>query len=363
MWRSDKKPKFRFDLAINDLSNIPHTSGYCILKVQIADGSLTGLLNGFPLFKSFSLEGIASTEDGRSSRLSGISLQSSKFKIHNFKCHFNLDISCNLRFPLKRKKNMIGNKFLIIHVLYAAENNFKLDHLVRLGMAKVNLAKYLNSNEPVTAKYLLQDSKINSILTLTTTLKELPQDFEFRTELRVNEVKLSQGNNSSLTFSKTLDSNTRVINVPQYQKKMAFGGIEGVRNAQSSLDSKKRDNENENLKSSKSGGLFDSLEEVRNQNLGSLSLENVMVDPIIGNLYRRMLESTWDPDLHSLLKLTPEKVVHDIFIPGDNKGSIEKNLEFYLSLSASYHEARDKTGLLQETKVCDDFKSWSVTWI
>lgn len=368
MFRSGKKPKFSFDLSINDLSNIPHTSGYCYLKITITDGNHSGLRASISNFKPFSLEVERGTDDSgshssSSRKSSTISLRTSKFKIHNFKCHFNLDVNCNLRFPFKRKVNMVGDKFLSLEVYYAPEKSSKLEHPMKLGMVKLNLSEYLNFNESVTAKYLLQESKINSILSLTTRLKELPSDFEFRTELRINEAKPSQGNTSTLlNLSKTADSSSRTFNVPQFQRKKVFGGLDGVMNT-SNLSNKEATTNEESKSHSKENALESLSEAEQKQDLGSHSLENVMVDPIIGNLYRRVLESTWDPDLHALLKLTPEKVVHDLFLASDYNESLEKNLEFYRSLTESYDDEmkRDKTGLLQDTKVRENLKSWSVS--
>ncbi|WPK26505.1 hypothetical protein PUMCH_003860 [Australozyma saopauloensis] len=373
MFRSGKKPKFSFNLTINDLSNIPHTSGYCYLKIQITDGSLAGLMASISHFRPFSLE-VDDSDNSETSKTSDsnslssrssrtISLRTSNFRIHNFKCHFNLDVACNLRFPYKRKDNMIGDKYLTIKVYYAAEKSSKLEHPVQLGSVKLNLAEYLNFDESVTAKYLLQESKINSILSLTTKLKELPSDFEFKTELKIDESKLSQANSSSMLMaSKQTDSNTRLFNVPQFQRKKVFGGLDGVMSTPTNVSG--RDVPTQDDSHAKEQALQQSSEELRRQDLGSHSLENVMVDPIIGNLYRRVLESTWDPDLHALLKLTPEKVVHDLFLTSEYNEDMEKNLEFYRSLTADYDDesSQNKTGLLLESKVRENFKSWSVSW-
>lgn len=375
MWKS-KRPKLKFDLTINDLSNIPHTSGHCYLKIQIADGSQSGIIAIILQLKPFSLE-LDDFNPGELSSfpLSGsfssygsrsISLRSLNFKIHNFKCHFNLKVSYNLRFRFRCKENMIGDKFLTIRIFYAAEKSSKLEHPVQLGVVKLNLAEYLNFDETVTAKYLLQESKVNSILNLTTKFEELPSDFDFRTELRIDESKLSQTSPSSLlTFCKLSDSNFRSFKIPQKLQKKVFGGLDGVMNVPSwSGANSEQSIHDDNKNAQKDHVTTTSSGELSRQDLGSHSLENVMVDPIMGNLYRRVLESTWDPDLHALLKLTPEKIVQESFLDSDHNGNVEKNLEFYRSLTASYEEEsnQDKTGLLVEAKVRDNFKSWSVSW-
>lgn len=80
-----------------------------------------------------------------------------------------------------------------------------------------------------------------------------------------------------------------------------FGGLDGVMNIPSCSGANSEQSiHDDNKNAQKDHVTTTSSGELSRQDLGSHSLENVMVDPIMGNLYRRVLESSWDPDLHAL---------------------------------------------------------------
>ena len=70
-----------------------------------------------------------------------------------------------------------------------------------MGKVDINLSEYLNFDEPITTKYLLNDSKVNSILGVTIGLNELSSTFDFHTQLQI------QDSNSSISGGSTSISN------------------------------------------------------------------------------------------------------------------------------------------------------------
>lgn len=379
---SSRKTKFKLTFAVNELSNIPHTSGYCHIDIYIGDGALHGFKSAIsqlrPLVSSAPKEGREEQGDKlltahSSSNSNSIHLQTSRRKIHNFRCHFNYKFSCNLRFPIKRKDNMVGNKYVTLKFYYSADRGTKTSRPMELGEVKLNLAEYLNFNEPVSAKYLLQESKINSIASLSTWLEELPQDMDFHTLLQVDDSKNGQtASTAMLSVSKSTDLNNRSFNVPQFQKKTIFGGLEGVINSLSNPSNSKQNLDSGASEESKEPSENDEKQSLDHKSghkskiapIGSKTLDNVIVDPIIGGLYRKVLESTWDPELHALLKLSPEEVVLDIFHSTKNKGLdlYEKDLQHYISLNRDFDGETFKgmNGLINEAKHRKNLRSWSV---
>lgn len=383
----DNKPKFNFSFALNDLSKIPHTSGYCYAELLITDGNPSGFRAALAHLKPFSSlknevsqNDLSSVTSGAQALVQEVSSHSSsrcvqvrtlKYRIHNFKCHFNFSLSCNLKFALRKKDNMVGDKHLVVRMFYTAEKHTKHDHPVELGVVKLNLAEYLNFKEPVNAKYLLQESKINSLLNLTISLEELPEDFDFHTQLRIDESKHNQTNaQSSLKISNASEKGSKSFNVPQFQRQAVFGGIDGVIHPHAKQES------GPNLTESKHDSLSsthenESKEEKDDQQqihpmtaVGTKQIEDVIVDPIIGSLYRKILESAWDPDLHSLLKLTPQKVVDDIFEHKADPSKSESNLQHYRNLrpQADNDGLKNADGLIVESKFRNNLTSWSVSW-
>ncbi|KAL6451456.1 hypothetical protein SBY92_002798 [Candida maltosa Xu316] len=230
MLSSSNKPKFAFNLSINELTNVPEINGSCFIELQVKDGSRRGgghghshvsangsdkkstlmspsnssraFLNKFDdITTSLSLNPNSNSKD--SSSVSGnVAATTSRKRLHNFKCAFNYKLSCNLRFSVKKKGNLIANKYLLLKIFYVNDtsNHTSSSQITELGRLDINLSEYLNFDEAITTKYLLNDSKVNSILSLTIGLNELPPNFDFHTQLQI------QDNNSSIN-SRTDTSN------------------------------------------------------------------------------------------------------------------------------------------------------------
>ncbi|OBA21707.1 hypothetical protein METBIDRAFT_41576 [Metschnikowia bicuspidata var. bicuspidata NRRL YB-4993] len=366
----DKKPKFRFSFSINDLSKIPHTSGYCYAELSVADGNPSRFHSDL---SSVSSSGASLNLENKASSHSStrrIQVRTPRYRIHNFKCQFNFSMTCNLKFSLRRKDDMLGDKYILLRVYYITEKHSRHDHPMELGEVKLNLTEYLNFREPVTAKYLLQESKVNSILNLTISLEELPADFEFHTQLSIDNSKHTQPNtSSSLGISSASEKGTKSFNVPQFQRQAVFGGLDGVINPQANKETGRSLPQQADSVS----GAQSEDEEADGENtlqpdrhitsVGTKPIEDVIVDPIIGSLYRKILESSWDPDLHVLLKLTPQKVVDDIFDLEKDPSKMESNLQHYRDLRpADNDDLKNVDGLMIESKFRNNLKSWSVSW-
>lgn len=390
-----KKPKFRLDLAINDLANIPHTSGYCYVDMVIGDGQQGGLRAALSLLKPISNTGSSGASDDVSeisklSRLTGgdagnhsggfsstksgcIHVRTSRRKIHNFKCLFNYKVSCNLKFSVRRRDSMVGPKFMNLRVYYVPDKSKTVHHHTELGLVKLNLSEYLNFNDSITTKYLLQDSKINSILGLTLSLDELPAEYEFHTLLQIDDSKSSAHGSSHLTISKPSDLASRSFQVPQFQRKTVFGGLDSpVNNGLAGLAGLgSKVGLTGNSSDEDVSKTLDKLEHSKSHDhktetgyFGSGTVDDVIVDPTISNLYRRVLESTWDPDLYCLLRFSPQKIVEDIFnANGENvETEMDKQIQKYELSDENTDGFKDMNGLINETKYRDNLKSWGVTW-
>lgn len=401
---SDKKPRFSFSLTINDLSNIPQISGHCYIEISIRNSN--SLIKPLRIRNKLAKlshddhndhdndEGLTFSSHDKNKGCTGIikgstvSAITSKRKIHNFKCAFNFNLSCNLKFPYKKSQNLIGNKFLILKVYYILQET---NEEVLVGKTEINLSEYLNFDDAVTSKYLLKDAKINSILSLTIDLKELSDQQDFHTLLQLNEnVSAERVASSSLSQS----SHQGTFNVPQFERKNVFGGFN---NAIKDDDSKKPnptnskvasesnslnietshqnpDNSTASVNSSKKSQKAQSkssrteptkpealpTSETHTQQLG------ITMDPIVCGLHRKILESTWDPELLPLLNYTPEMCINDIFNNANNpKGWCP---EIFKTIGRwdddddenDNDDVRNLNGLISESRLREDLKSWSV---
>ncbi|KAI5959783.1 uncharacterized protein KGF55_005015 [Candida pseudojiufengensis] len=287
---SSSKPKFAFDLTINELTNVPQINGSCYIEISIKDSkrnssrrhkngkapvdpsktktsnsstsspsrsNTRSFLNKFDDLgsklkqstslskdKSSSSDGnknnsnssfnLNSSSSNSNTSVSGhVSTTTSRKRLHNFRCVFNYKLSCNLKFGLKKKGNLISNKYLCFRVYYIHEDKHHSSDsdngtIIDLGRLEINLAEYLNFSDPVNTKYLLEDSKVNSILNITIGLHELPSNFDFHTQLQIqdnNSSNLSSTSTSNLNMSNKKKTN---FNVPQFEKKNVYTGINNV---------------------------------------------------------------------------------------------------------------------------------------
>lgn len=425
------------DLTINELTNIPQVSGYCFIELQIRDSK-----KGFkPAFSSFKTHSPAhdDNKDGNliskvesklhtssSSDLSdsssstttssgNVSVTTSRKRIQNFKCTFNYNLSCNLKFPYKRRENLIAGKNLSLKVYYIHDSKSG-DNLSsgknsrthvghdtsELGKLDINLSEYLNFNEPTNSKYLLRDSKVNSILTLTINLTELPSNYDFHTQLQINDSHSTTTQTLSEETSKDPKpvSQPTKFNVPQFERKKLFGGLNDVINSPDSSTfssqnlsvSSHSSTESDKNSSSHRRQTTQTSDESKKKPLSKLKLscktdtnhtppqphssangdtgsngkvhESIIMDPIITSLYKKLLESTWDPELYCLLNYSPEECVKDLFDCSNEK---DFSNVYCKKLGASYHppepesgESRDLNGLINEHSFRDDLRSWSI---
>lgn len=343
---SSKKPKFSLDLTVNELSNIPQVSGYCFLELSIKDSKRLRL---------FPLKGHAPADDDKlilksldvsqlTSSSGNVTVTTSRKKIHNFKCSFNYNLTCNLRFPYKRRENLIADKFLSVRVFYV---NDAKHHTTELGRLDVNLLEYLNFTNPKSSKYLLRESKVNSILSLTVFLKELPSNYDFHTQLQIHD------SHSTHESEKKRSTSTTKFNVPQFERSKVFGGLNDVIHLPNDLASFTHSASPTSLHFSS-----DELEVLRPK---PDEASNVIMDPIISNLYKKILESTWDPELHTLLAYPPEKCIEDIFAspsPQAYRELLAKKFGGWRDEDDG--DVREINGLINEVKFRDDLRSWLV---
>lgn len=352
---NSKKPKFKLDLGINELSNIPQVSGNCYIDLQIKDNKRIKSLPFNLPFKPNDDESLSSLSLNSSSTSSSgnVSIITSNKKIHNFKCSFNCKVGCNLKFGFKRRENLINDKFLIMKIYYVSDKDINAHHhhKIELGKLEINLSEYLNFDEPITSKYLLKDSKVNSILSLTIHLTELPANFDFHTQLTITDNNSNHEKTDQTKISLANSSSNTKYNVPQFERKNIFGGLNDVigdkDTSYKSDDSKEKSEDKKSLK----------IDTASTQNHKK---DVIMIDPIVNDLYRKILESTWDPNLHALLDFTPEVCVESIFDGTFPQWKERLMLEINTHYDDDDADIRCINGLVNELNYRDDLKSWSI---
>lgn len=361
---NSKKPKFKLDLGINELSNIPQVSGNCYIDLQIKDNKRIKSLPFNLPFKPNDDDSLSSLSLNSSSTSSSgnVSIITSNKKIHNFKCSFNYKVGCNLKFGFKRRENLINDKFLIMKIYYVSDKDINAHHhhKIELGKLEINLSEYLNFDEPITSKYLLKDSKVNSILSLTIHLSELPSNFDFHTQLTITDNNSNHEKTDQSKISLNANSSTTKYNVPQFERKNIFGGLNDVIGSSSEKDktSYKSSDEGQEKSDRKPSSL-----RIDTATTGQINKKDpvIMIDPIVNDLYRKILESTWDPNLHALLDFTPEVCVESIFDGTFPQWKERLMLEINTHYDDDDADIRCINGLVNELNYRDDLKSWTIS--
>ncbi|CAD0108833.1 unnamed protein product [Aureobasidium uvarum] len=147
-----RRPRFDFKLKIFDLNNVPLVSGTCFVKWHLPTSS-------------------AAEHRGRTT----------KCNIKDHKVVFDYDKQTPVRLVIG-KDQMLQESWIHLEIIQEYSSAGKGERII-LGHIKLNLAEYVDTNdhghdseEGVTRRYLMQDSKINSTLKVSLHLKHLEGD-------------------------------------------------------------------------------------------------------------------------------------------------------------------------------------------
>lgn len=143
----NRRPRFRVNLSIQDLSNVPLVSGLVHVRWHLRDS-------------------IRSEARGKTER-SGI-------KDH--KVEWAYENSWVARMVIDKDKQLQESiiEFEVYQEMYGGKERHAL------GKLDLNLAEYADCTEPIIRRYLLQQSKVNSTLKLGFSLEQLSGDTDFR---------------------------------------------------------------------------------------------------------------------------------------------------------------------------------------
>lgn len=387
---SSRNVKFNLDFIIGELANIPEINGYCYIDIRVLNKRSR---HNFGLERKNKLRNV-NTKDGKlheddsslsgsdageSSRSSGgnISISTSKRKVHNFRCNFNYHVNCNVKFPFSSKENTISSKFLLMDIFFVPEEEFNKtegkneninrSNVLELGKLAIDLTEYLDAVEPQTNKYLMSESKVNSILSVALSLRELPEDYHFQTQLKVND---SPSETTSILNSA---NKRRTYNVaPSKQGKSSAIKLDRAKlinefnSPRISSESDSINQSRQSLNWSDNSPISD-REKLRNvSEPKSATRETPTQDRVdkdfkeneeIDLLYRKVLETFWDDELHPFFCLTPEERIKDIF---DNDGKAFEKYENEILRTTNQEAFTDVNGLIDEPLYREDLKSWSV---
>lgn len=347
-----KRPKFLFNLQINELVNVPQSTGNCFVKWRFKDG--TGI----------SSKKISPEVNIETSKQSSGATRHVTVKHHKAQWNYTLDkpiqiklevnksdtivpkyidfevyletvkpvtsnhpdeASNNSEHSTPRKSNIFRSPTLkstntsISFSSSASSINYdkktiipnKITGKLFLGHVLVNITEYISPREePVSNKFLLKDSKINSILTMSFQLKLIRGSY--------NEFKLSDqlSNFYQPGIANFLDNNN------------ANMSIETVTNS-SNLNSSTSNSimlEERNIKSPMSTPLASRFTSSKFSNVVSskdIPTASNTMSPLIQSLYEKTFQLPWDERPN---EYTPRECIDDILKGGNGWAKNENGI-------------------------------------
>ena len=181
-----RRPKFLLSFSITQLTNIPQSSGYCYCKWHLKDG--TGA-------SSYTVEQQGQTID-TNHQSKGVT---DRIFVKNHRAKWNYVVDPPIKVKLRVDKNKtLSEKILIVEVFFEfLENSNKTDHTegkfghhnhsygqkitgkILLGVVSLDITNYIDEKgTEFHNRFLLQKSKVNSILSMSVQVKLIRGKFE-----------------------------------------------------------------------------------------------------------------------------------------------------------------------------------------
>lgn len=317
-----RRPKFLFNLKINELTNIPQSSGYCFVKWHLKDGTGTTSHTIIPEIGS-PQSNVKSSSQSRGA--------TPRVLVKSHRAHWNYSLQKPVQVKLVTDKNKnLNSKEMVLEVYFefleptnASHGKFqhsrqlsdasstnssasssnsnvytqKVSRKMLLGVVEVNIAEYVNREQHmVTSRFLLQKSKVNSILSLGIQL-ELTRgsfdDFQLPSAVSSGQLPNTFRNGITEVFDESSD-----ISSPVSSTFLGNSGASGSNYNGSSSPAKK---------TADLSGSF------------SIAISN----PFVEKLYQKTFQVPWDPRPG---EFTPKECVEDILDGGDGWAKNEKGI-------------------------------------
>ncbi|KAG9582652.1 hypothetical protein KCU86_g15482, partial [Aureobasidium melanogenum] len=261
-----RRPRFDLKLKIYDLNNVPLVSGTCFVKWHLPSSS-------------------AAEHRGRTT----------KCNIKDHKVVFDYEKQTPVRLVIG-KDQMLQELWIHLEIIQEYSSSGKGERIT-LGNIKLNLAEYVDTNdhnhdseEGVTRRYLMQDSKINSTLKISLQLKHLEGD--------------------------------RNYYAPPLRTAPVFGGIAGIMSS-------------EVTETTEEGSTMPSLLS-KSREHGELQ-----------DMYRRTLAASW---VAQPGELRADDCIKDIFAGGDGWGSHLDHVQHNHHLNPNSDEDKSRSANLTPTE-------------
>jgi len=337
-----KRPKFLFFLQVNELVNIPQTSGYCYVKWNIRDG--TGINKNSTIVGDDKQYKVSNQSKGMTPRV--------KVTHHRAQWNYKLDRPIQLKLQVERNKDL-HRKDLVLDIFFefisgtsntnnnnnnsTNTNNVvpqeKVSNKIQLGRVVINLSEYIREDEmPITNRFLLKNSKVNSIINVTIQMKLIRGAYS-----DFNMIHMGNGNStvSSRNVSGSVSkSQLQPLTLLETQGTSDFSGTtpSSPRKSSHSYTGLSPDAQND---ISGSGGRPSTMKSGQSSTAKGLSTISTSMNPLVDSLYAKTFHLPWDPRPN---ELSPRECVDDIVKGGDGWAKNENGINLIDLQALRLHE-------------------------
>ncbi|CDO95043.1 unnamed protein product [Kluyveromyces dobzhanskii CBS 2104] len=305
-----RRPKFLLTFSITQLTNIPQSSGYCFCKWFLKDGTGT----------SSSIIEQEGQKIDTNHQSKGVT---ERIFVKNHRAKWNYSVKPPIKLKLQVDRNKaLSKKVLVVEVFFefleelnnndhsdgrfSHHNNNaytqKISGKILLGTVSIDVTEFIDKDgTEFHDRFLLQKSKVNSILSMSIKMQLLRGTFEdFRLP---NGEQLSQKIKANLENSPDNNSDTSFSNASP------ISSVHPPESVGSRLSGGTHKTPHPTHKSAHQTG----------DNLASLTISNQMVE----KLYQKTFKFPWDPRPG---EYTPQECVEDILDGGNGWAKNEKGI-------------------------------------
>lgn len=296
MFDGVEKFRFRLSLVIKELTNVPQICGMCFIKVQVK----------------------APHSHGRKVQFEQ---KSKSAEVRDSYCTFNHKIQ-DIDVTIAKDKNTeyLKEKLLILKVYceFPVGLEEETKQKTKLGQVSLNLSEYTSTEDVVSNRFLLQNSKVNSIIKF--------------------DIQLQNTTNSTETSSRRR-SHSSDFKTPKLRHPQTFSGLHDFLEESNSPDVKKDD---PLRKPTKRGSVERKRLKVQDSENVLKSISN---NPVLKDLLNKTYEFSWHNKNYQ--EFTPSEAVDDIFNNGVGFKKSEEGIPYIdvkkLTRDSEAHQQRKCT--------------------
>ncbi|GAV52170.1 hypothetical protein ZYGR_0AG01610 [Zygosaccharomyces rouxii] len=343
-----QRPKFLLYLKIDELINVPQSSGYCYVKWNLKEGTGTS---------SHRLRSSGEDENNMIGHQSHGVTPRVAVENHRVRWNYQLQKPIEVKLQVDKTKNLEAKR-LVLEIYFellgnGTENNNggtaqknkkssldasntgrspnnvyspKIASRSQLGTVTLNIAEYVREDEqPVTNRFLLKKSKVNSIINLTLQMKLMRGSYDDFLISKVSSSQLTGGVRSGIDDILDDSSEKSSPVSSTFQSSMSGGGgsPRSTHHSRSLRGSLRFGSGNHgNNSNGGSGNKAQSYTGMGSPSTHGNTISSSM-NPLVENLYQKTFQLPWDPRPG---EFTPKECVEDILQGGNGWARNEKGI-------------------------------------